>query len=458
MNRFLLPLIVLVSINATDADAQVRPGKYSIRSNVSDGIQNLRSGPGQRHSVVVAIPAGASDVTIGQCRSADDALSQLPWCQARWKSYSGWISSCCLVAQATTTGSKPTATAEASNTSRPSFSCNDNLAPDEITICSSETLSLLDRQLSKLFTSALQALDADKKVEVRNEQRAWLAQRSNCRRDERCITRAYQLRIGQLQGGGGTPQGQAKSRNQQAPMAQLTLVPDMSDQLLEKCRSSCPGDPAANKLRDELQEQMGQENLSAHEAQAFTVAIGDPQKLSAYISSCKKCEFRDDANRELAALRKVSSDSGLADREKNQYNAARGNIQALKRYIAACQVCAFGNVALQEINQSLSNYAEPLFKLEVCNNDHLPVYVAYAGKPDPNSDMWITGGWYNIESGTCSTIATLTKGNFYVSAHNKRAVWTGDETQGYCTPNEAFARILLPHGDACSEEDYNKFW
>lgn len=70
---------------------------YSIRENVSLGVQNMRTGPGVRYSLVVGVPAGAGGVTIGSCVAPDDRSSRHPWCRAQWRGHSGWISSCCLV-------------------------------------------------------------------------------------------------------------------------------------------------------------------------------------------------------------------------------------------------------------------------------------------------------------------------------------------------------------------------
>jgi hypothetical protein len=67
----------------------------------------MRSGPGQDHSIVVAIPAGSDGVTIGQCRSADDGRSRYSWCKARWNGESGWVSSSGLVASTTEAASEP---------------------------------------------------------------------------------------------------------------------------------------------------------------------------------------------------------------------------------------------------------------------------------------------------------------------------------------------------------------
>src|SRR5262249_4763617 len=68
---------------------------YRVLANVPGGVQNLRSGPAVRYPLVVAIPAGATGITLGACRAAEDGSR--PWCAAKWRSYSGFISSCCIV-------------------------------------------------------------------------------------------------------------------------------------------------------------------------------------------------------------------------------------------------------------------------------------------------------------------------------------------------------------------------
>jgi uncharacterized membrane protein len=251
------------------------------------------------------------------------------------------------------------------------------------------------------------------------------------------------------------PSFQTGPQEQKPSEVKLTLVPDTTDEPLEKCGSSCPDDATTEKLRIEMQANIDRENLAAEEAQSFAAAVGDQQKLSAYISSCKICEFRDDANREVPAAQKTGLDSNDANWERYRYNNARGNIKALSEYVADCKVCAFASAAVEEINQASSNSKAPIFELEICNEEYLAVRVAYAGIPDPNSDMWITEGWYEIESGKCRTIATLKKGYFYVHAHNKHGVWSGGDVnhRNYCTPNNPFTRILLEHGDECSDEE-----
>jgi hypothetical protein len=82
--------------------SRAEPATYRVLPNVSGGVQNLRSGPAVRYSVVVAIPAGATGITLGACRASEDGSR--PWCAAKWRTYSGFISSCCIVDERTGTG------------------------------------------------------------------------------------------------------------------------------------------------------------------------------------------------------------------------------------------------------------------------------------------------------------------------------------------------------------------
>jgi hypothetical protein len=84
-----------------DAPLRVEPEPptYRVLANVSGGVQNLRSGPAVRYPLVVAVPAGATGLTLGACRASEDGTK--PWCAARWRSYSGFISSCCIVDEKT---------------------------------------------------------------------------------------------------------------------------------------------------------------------------------------------------------------------------------------------------------------------------------------------------------------------------------------------------------------------
>jgi SH3-like domain-containing protein len=78
--------------SVSGGDAEVTSGNFSISPNVSGGVHNMRDGPGISHSLVIAIPAGSSGVSLGRCQESDDRRTTQPWCRADWHGYSGWIS------------------------------------------------------------------------------------------------------------------------------------------------------------------------------------------------------------------------------------------------------------------------------------------------------------------------------------------------------------------------------
>jgi uncharacterized caspase-like protein/uncharacterized protein YraI len=70
--------------------------RFKVLENVSDGILNIRTGPGTTGRVVAEMPAGASDVSVGRCVPPEDGKG-VPWCEVQWRGYAGWASSCCMV-------------------------------------------------------------------------------------------------------------------------------------------------------------------------------------------------------------------------------------------------------------------------------------------------------------------------------------------------------------------------
>ena len=77
------------------------PTTYRVLPKVAGGVQNLRAGPSTAYNIVVAIPEGSTGITIGTCRPPEDGKTTRPWCAASWRGYSGWISGCCIVDEAT---------------------------------------------------------------------------------------------------------------------------------------------------------------------------------------------------------------------------------------------------------------------------------------------------------------------------------------------------------------------
>lgn len=62
--------------------------------DVTDGVLNLRKGPGRDESLVVPIPAGTKGLSqTGPCVPPDDPASKFQFCPIEWEGYSGWVSS-----------------------------------------------------------------------------------------------------------------------------------------------------------------------------------------------------------------------------------------------------------------------------------------------------------------------------------------------------------------------------
>jgi len=88
--RFLLLVLYILGCGAAQAQT------YAVKQDVSEGILNMRDGPGTRHRLIVSIPAGSGGLSVGECRSPDDGTGHFKWCRASWSGRTGWISSCCI--------------------------------------------------------------------------------------------------------------------------------------------------------------------------------------------------------------------------------------------------------------------------------------------------------------------------------------------------------------------------
>jgi len=72
---------------------------YRVLGNVSQGIHNMRRGPGTNFPLVISIPAGSGGLVIGQCQPPRDRRSTHNWCEVSWRGHSGWTSACCIVSE-----------------------------------------------------------------------------------------------------------------------------------------------------------------------------------------------------------------------------------------------------------------------------------------------------------------------------------------------------------------------
>ena len=62
-----------------------------VRHGVSQGVHNIRSGPGSTFGVVASVPAGAAVQFIGSCRPPEGG-GRSDWCRVSWKGKIGWSS------------------------------------------------------------------------------------------------------------------------------------------------------------------------------------------------------------------------------------------------------------------------------------------------------------------------------------------------------------------------------
>ncbi len=80
----------------------------------------------------------------------------------------------------------------------PSFDCAKASTPVEVAICSSTHLSRLDREMAKVYASLRNELGVQARQDLLDRQRAWLADRDNCRGSETCLARKMSDRIDAL--------------------------------------------------------------------------------------------------------------------------------------------------------------------------------------------------------------------------------------------------------------------
>ena len=64
---------------------------WRVRLNVSQGIQNVRSGPGTQHDILFTIPAGLGGIVVQTCKEPEKRGGS-SWCLIRWQNKSGWLS------------------------------------------------------------------------------------------------------------------------------------------------------------------------------------------------------------------------------------------------------------------------------------------------------------------------------------------------------------------------------
>jgi len=93
-----------------------------------------------------------------------------------------------------------TSLAATSSSRAASFDCGKAHLADEIAICRDPALNDQDVRVGVLFEITLHFLAMGARDEARDRQKQWLAERSRCGSDVACLRRAYDQRLGELQG------------------------------------------------------------------------------------------------------------------------------------------------------------------------------------------------------------------------------------------------------------------
>ena len=73
----------------------------------------------------------------------------------------------------------------------PSFSCAKAKRPDEVAICHSPALSMLDQRMSSLYLDITACSGMGVRGEMQDDQRVWLKARHACKANTACVTKLY---------------------------------------------------------------------------------------------------------------------------------------------------------------------------------------------------------------------------------------------------------------------------
>lgn len=169
---------------------------------------------------------------------------------------------------------------------------------------------------------------------------------------KRNLARAAALVVGLLVAAAAAAGGYSFYTTQQAKNAEarrIQLLQQLEEarfdrpaieQVLHACEPACAPDvkaAAQSKL-----------DIINAEAQAFEAARDDLEKMRAYVSGCKACINKSEAQARVEAL-EAKAAAAIRSAEESQYLAARGSSFSLKKYLSSCKICAFAREAREEI-------------------------------------------------------------------------------------------------------------
>ena len=84
---------VVPSDRPSESTSGVQRVYWRVRANVSEGIQNVREGPGKNYRFLFSMPAGARGIELGDCQPPVKGGGRFDWCIVKWQGRTGWSSS-----------------------------------------------------------------------------------------------------------------------------------------------------------------------------------------------------------------------------------------------------------------------------------------------------------------------------------------------------------------------------
>ena len=124
-----------------------------------------------------------------------------------------------------------------------------------------------------------------------------------------------------------------------------------------------------------------------------------------------------------------------AAREDANFAAAVGDIDRLRAYLTSCRVCAHAATARSQIAElqekaRIATEQANYFNLRICNQTAYAAAVAIAGHKEVGP-VWSVLGWRVVDANACRQVGRFAKGKVYTMAlvHNELRGWFGSDTK-----------------------------
>lgn len=171
-----------------------------------------------------------------------------------------------------------------------------------------------------------------------------------------------------------------------------------------------------------------QTDLATVEERDYLAARGNIFLLRSYVSDCKVCAHKFEANSEIQRIQEFQGNQ-RAQAEESAYRAARGNPALLRNYLQTCQICAFANQANSEISKLNEDAKYAAF--EVCNSTLYDAAVATMGRRNASVGDYSIEGWWEVKANSCAKLGRFAKGTVYAVARvrNSTLGWRGADAK-----------------------------